>query len=62
MSGHDIAFQVIDTVTFGKTLILDDHTQSSAVDEHPYHETLVHPGQPSCPRRRYAMSGTEIWW
>mmetsp|Transcript_62270 Transcript_62270/g.146812 ORF Transcript_62270/g.146812 Transcript_62270/m.146812 type:complete len:320 (-) Transcript_62270:26-985(-) len=35
--------QVIDTVTFGKTLILDDHTQSSAVDEHPYHETLVHP-------------------
>ena len=35
--------QIIETVPFGKTLVLDDHTQSSAMDEHIYHECLVHP-------------------
>ena len=30
--------QIIDTVPFGKTLVLDDHTQSSSLDEHIYHE------------------------
>ena len=35
--------QVIETAAFGKTLVLDYHTQSSARDEFAYHECLVHP-------------------
>eukprot|EP00960_Hanusia_phi_P020620 607768-Hanusia_phi.AAC.1 len=35
--------QIVTTVPFGKTLVLDDHTQSSQTDEHVYHESLVHP-------------------
>jgi len=35
--------QIIESGPFGKTLVIDDHTQSSALDEHTYHESLVHP-------------------
>ncbi len=35
--------QIIETDPFGKTLVIDDHTQSAACDEHIYHEALVHP-------------------
>ena len=35
--------QIIETDPFGKILVIDDHTQSAACDEHIYHETLVHP-------------------
>lgn len=35
--------QIIDTCQFGKTLVLDSKTQSTEIDEHVYHETLVHP-------------------
>jgi thermospermine synthase len=35
--------QIIETDPFGKTLVIDDHTQSAACDEHVYHEALVHP-------------------
>ena len=35
--------QIIESTDFGKTLVIDDHTQSSALDEHVYHEALVHP-------------------
>jgi spermidine synthase len=35
--------QVVETAAFGKTLLLDHHTQSSAKDEFVYHESLVHP-------------------
>ena len=34
---------IIETIPFGKTLILDGKTQSSESDEHIYHELLVHP-------------------
>ena len=34
---------ILDTETFGRCLVLDGKTQSSEVDEHIYHEALVHP-------------------
>lgn len=34
--------QVLDTIPFGRMLILDDATQTSVVDEYIYHEMLVH--------------------
>jgi spermidine synthase len=34
--------QVLDTVPFGRMLVLDDATQTSEVDEYVYHEMLVH--------------------
>ena len=40
--GEDRA-QVVETEEFGKTLVLDDHTQSSARDEKSFHEALIHP-------------------
>eukprot|EP00551_Chaetoceros_affinis_P011297 CAMPEP_0203674192 /NCGR_PEP_ID=MMETSP0090-20130426/15213_1 /ASSEMBLY_ACC=CAM_ASM_001088 /TAXON_ID=426623 /ORGANISM="Chaetoceros affinis, Strain CCMP159" /LENGTH=383 /DNA_ID=CAMNT_0050539999 /DNA_START=109 /DNA_END=1260 /DNA_ORIENTATION=+ len=38
-------FQEIDVIetVFGKTLVTDGKTQSTQIDEHMYHETLVHP-------------------
>lgn len=39
--------QVIDTF-FGKTLVTDGKTQSSAYDEATYHESLVHPALFTC--------------
>lgn len=35
--------QIIDTVQFGRTLLVDGCTQSSEKDEHIYHESMVHP-------------------
>ncbi|TMW67038.1 hypothetical protein Poli38472_012154 [Pythium oligandrum] len=35
--------QIIETTSFGKTLVLDGKTQSAASDEAVYHESLVHP-------------------
>ena len=35
--------QVIETESFGKTLVLDGKTQSAQRDEFVYHECLVHP-------------------
>lgn len=34
--------QVLDTVPFGRMLVLDDACQTSVVDEYIYHEMLVH--------------------
>ena len=34
---------IIETHSFGRTLILDDKTQSSEADEYIYHELLVQP-------------------
>ncbi len=34
---------VLDTPAFGRCLVLDNKTQSTEVDEHIYHESLVHP-------------------
>ncbi len=38
-------FQEIDVIetVFGKTLVTDGKTQSTQIDEHMYHESLVHP-------------------
>ena len=35
--------EVIETTTFGRTLVLDGLTQSAELDEFCYHESLVHP-------------------
>eukprot|EP00912_Choanoflagellata_sp_UC4_P000964 UC4_evm3s594 len=35
--------EIIETVPFGKTLVMDGKTQSCSLDEFIYHETLVHP-------------------
>jgi spermidine synthase len=34
---------ILDTVVFGRALVLDNKTQSTEADEHLYHESLVHP-------------------
>ena len=34
---------ILDTGAFGRCLVLDGKTQSTEVDEHIYHESLVHP-------------------
>ena len=58
------AFQSVviqDTACFGRSLVLDDKTQSTEVDEFVYHESLVqpcmivHPG----PRRVFIAGGGE---
>jgi len=35
--------KILDTLPFGRQLILDGYSQSSRCDEHVYHESLVHP-------------------
>ena len=35
--------EIIETVFFGRCLILDGKIQSSEYDEHIYHESLIHP-------------------
>lgn len=42
---HVSSFQTIDIVetdAFGKALLLDEHIQLTSLDEHAYHESLVH--------------------
>lgn len=34
---------IIDTIPYGRCLVIDGKIQSSRLDEHVYHETLVHP-------------------
>ena len=46
------AYQTVliqDTACFGRSLVLDDKTQSTEVDEFVYHEALVHPGMMAHP-------------
>jgi len=53
--------QVIETVPYGKCLILDGHMQSSEQDEYLYHESLVHPvmiNHPN-PKRVFVGGGGE---
>ncbi len=35
--------EVLDSSVFGRSLVLDGKTQSTELDEHIYHESLVHP-------------------
>ncbi|MDA1096496.1 MAG: spermidine synthase [Chloroflexi bacterium] len=53
--------QILDTVPFGRVLVLDGKTQSSEADEYVYHEALVHPAllcHPS-PQRVFVGGGGE---
>lgn len=54
--------QIIETESFGKTLVLDSKTQSALIDEYIYHETLVHPAllQHPNPKTVYIGGGGEF--
>ncbi len=54
----DSAFQhylIQDTALFGRSLVLDDKTQSTALDEFVYHEALVHPAMVAHPAPRTVL-------
>jgi len=53
--------EIIETVPFGRCLILDGRTQSSEADEFVYHEALVQPGLASLahPRSVFIAGGGE---
>ena len=46
---------IIDSLRFGRCLILDGKVQSSETDEYIYHEALVHPGMIAHPAPRNIM-------
>lgn len=50
---------IYDTYAFGKVLLLDGHVQLTELDEHCYHESLVHPAMLSveAPRRALVVGG-----
>ena len=47
--------EIMETLSYGKCLVLDGRIQSSQGDEFIYHEALVHPGLLSHPEPRRAM-------
>ena len=49
------AVDILDTAPFGRALILDGRTQSTAADERLYHETLVHPALLAHPEPRRVL-------
>lgn len=49
--------QVIETTSFGKTLVLDGKTQSAKSDEAVYHESLVHPALMAHPNPKTVYIG-----
>ncbi len=54
--------EILETASYGKTLILDGRIQSSQADEFIYHEALVHPGLLSTvgrPRSALVIGGGE---
>ena len=50
---------IYDTYAFGKVLLLDKHIQLAELDEHCYHEALVHPAMLSSdqPKRALVVGG-----
>ncbi len=46
---------IVDSVCFGRMLLLDGHIQLTELDEHAYHEALVHVPLLNCPTRRRAL-------
>mmetsp|Transcript_47847 Transcript_47847/g.54201 ORF Transcript_47847/g.54201 Transcript_47847/m.54201 type:complete len:347 (-) Transcript_47847:41-1081(-) len=54
--------KIIETIPFGKTLVLDGKSQSALSDEYVYHETLVHPAMLAHPdpKRVYIGGGGEF--
>src|SRR3970282_2994026 len=53
--------EILETAKFGKMLILDGKIQSAALDEHIFHEALVHPAMllHPHPRRGLILGGGE---
>ena len=49
--------EVLESRTFGRSLVLDGKTQSTERDEHIYHETLVHPAMLMHPGPRTVFIG-----
>ena len=47
--------EVVETATLGRVLLLDGHVQLSELDEHAYHESLVHVPAMSVPLLRRAL-------
>jgi len=47
--------EILETLSYGKCLVLDGRIQSSQADEFVYHEALVHPGLLAHPAPRRAM-------
>ena len=64
---HNVSYQktpyqeidIHDTYAFGKVLLLDGHVQLAELDEHCYHEALVHPTMLSmvAPKRALVVGG-----
>jgi spermidine synthase len=55
-------YAIVVSPVFGKMLVLDGDTQSSALDEHIYHESLVHPAcvaSGGAPKRALILGGGE---
>jgi spermidine synthase len=55
------AYAIVASPLFGKMLVLDGDTQSAELDEHIYHESLVHPACVSHgrPKRALILGGAE---
>jgi len=55
------AYAIVRSTLFGKMLVLDGDTQSAALDEHIYHEALVHPACAAfgAPSRALILGGGE---
>lgn len=47
--------EVLQTETLGRVLVLDGHVQLSEMDEHAYHESLVHTPAMACGRLERAL-------
>jgi spermidine synthase len=47
--------EILETLSYGKVLVLDGRIQSSQADDFMYHELLVHPGLLAHPNPRRAM-------
>jgi spermidine synthase len=47
--------QIVDTLALGRVLLLDGHVQLAEIDEHAYHESLVHIPLCSVPSPRRAL-------
>jgi spermidine synthase len=55
------SYAIVVSPVFGKMLVLDGDTQSAALDERIYHESLVHPACVACasPQRALILGGAE---
>jgi spermidine synthase len=55
--------QIFDTPAYGRLLVMDGETQSADIDQHLYHEVLVHPAMLSAtgrPKRVLILGGGEM--